>query len=364
MSEIRTPISDFDFELPDEMIAQFPAEKRGMSKLLVVNKNSHPEGIPEGSETFEKQTLHSVQNDFSDKVFTDIVDLIDENSFLVVNSTKVMKARIYGNKPTGGQVEILILEKLSENRAMAITKGKVKEGTEVLVDKYKATVTEILEDGSRIIEFDSDVSSVMEECGHMPLPPYIERSDNESDAERYQTIYSKDEGSVAAPTAGLHFTPEIMSAVKAKGIEVLEVTLNIGIGTFRPVKADYLEDHDMHTEKYYISEETSERINCLLKEGKKLVAVGTTAVRALESSAENGMIKAGYGETNLFIKPGYRFQVISELITNFHLPKSTLFVLVSQLAGRENMLKAYEHAKANGYKFFSYGDAMYIKAAP
>jgi len=338
MSEIRTPISDFDFELPDEMIAQFPAEKRGTSKMLVVSGNI-----------------------FEDNVFTDIVDLIDENSFLVVNSTKVMKARLYGNKPTGGQVEILILEKLSENTAMAITKGKVREGTEVLIDKYKATVTSILEDGSRIIEFDSDVSSVMEECGHMPLPPYIERSDNEADAERYQTIYSKDEGSVAAPTAGLHFTPEIMAAVKAKGIEVLEVTLNIGIGTFRPVKADYLEDHDMHTEKYYISDETSERINGLLKEGKKLVAVGTTAVRALESSAQDGMIKSGYGETNLFIKPGYSFKVISELITNFHLPKSTLFVLVSQLAGRENMLNAYEHAKANGYKFFSYGDAMYIK---
>lgn len=338
MSDIRTPISDFDFELPDEMIAQYPAEKRGTSRLLVVN----------GSE-------------LEDRIFTDIVDLIDESSFLVVNSTKVMKARIYGQKPTGGQVEILILEKLSDTKAMAITKGKVKEGTLVHIDKYKATVTEILEDGSRIIEFDCDVSAVMEECGHMPLPPYIERADNQADEDRYQTIYSKDEGSVAAPTAGLHFTPEIMEAVKAKGIEVLEVTLNIGIGTFRPVKADYLEDHDMHTEKYYIPEETAGRINELLKAGKKLVAIGTTAVRALESASQDGDVKAGYGETNLFIKPGYKFRVISELITNFHLPKSTLFVLVSQLAGRENMLNAYEHAKVKGYKFFSYGDAMYIK---
>ncbi|ADD69215.1 S-adenosylmethionine/ tRNA-ribosyltransferase-isomerase [Denitrovibrio acetiphilus DSM 12809] len=337
MSEKRTPISDYDFDLPEELIAQYPAEKRGTSKLLVVNGEA-----------------------LYDKIFTDIVDLIDENSFLVINTTKVMKARLYGTKPTGGQVEILVLEKTSERICTAITKGKVKEGTVVNIPPFRAVITEILDDGSRVIEFDTDVSDVMDKCGHMPLPPYITREDTKKDTDRYQTIYSKDEGSVAAPTAGLHFTPEIMNALKAKGIEVLEVTLNIGIGTFRPVKADYLEDHDMHTEKYYISEETSDRINSLLKEGKKLVAVGTTAVRALESAAENGEVQAGYGETKLFIKPGYDFKVISSLITNFHLPKSTLFVLVSQLAGRRNMLNAYEHAKANGYKFFSYGDAMFI----
>lgn len=354
----KTPITDFDFELPDEMIAQHPAEKRGTSKLLVVNCH------PECSGGSDAQILCETQNSYEDRIFTDIVDLIDENSFLVVNSTKVMKARLYGQKPTGGQVEVLILEKISDNKAMAITKGKVKAGNQINIGTYKAVVKEILEDGSRIIEFDSDVSRVMDECGHMPLPPYIEREDSEDDADRYQTIYSKEEGSVAAPTAGLHFTPQIMDAIKAKGIEVLEVTLNIGIGTFRPVKADYLEDHDMHTEKYFISAEVAKRINELKAAGKSLVAVGTTAVRALESASPDGVVKWGYGETNLFIKPGYRFKIISELITNFHLPKSTLFVLVSQLAGRENMLGAYEHAKANDYKFFSYGDAMYIKVAP
>jgi len=337
MSDIRTPISDYDFELPDEMIAQHPAEKRGESRLLFIG------------------------DEFVDKGFSDIVDILDEDSFLVVNSTKVMKARIYGQKPTGGQIEILILEKISENTCTAITKGKVKAGTVVNIGEHQAKVTELLEDGSRVIEFiDISVSDAMEAYGHMPLPPYITREDTNTDAERYQTIYSKEEGSVAAPTAGLHFTPEIMDAIKRRGIPVLEVSLNIGIGTFRPVKADYLEDHDMHTEKYFISHETSDEINRLISNGKKLVAVGTTAVRALESAADGGMVKPGYGETNLFIKPGYQFRIIKSLITNFHLPKSTLFVLVSELAGREKMMAAYEHAKKNGYKFFSYGDAMYI----
>jgi len=339
MSDIRTPITDYDFELPEEMIAQYPARERGESKILI----SRPDGKLE------------------DRTFSDITHIISKDSFLVINTTKVMKARILGAKETGGQVEILVLEKMTDNTCMAITKGKVKLGTVVNIGSHHAKVIEILDDSSRIIEFDLSVAEAMEKYGHMPLPPYIKRKDTKIDYERYQTVYSKEDGSVAAPTAGLHFTPKIISALKAKGIEVLEVSLNIGIGTFRPVKVDYLEDHDMHTEKYYISEETSSRINSLISEGKKLVAVGTTAVRALESASQDGVVKSGYGETNLFIKPGYDFKVVGELITNFHLPKSTLFVLVSQLAGRDNMINAYEHAKKNGYKFFSYGDAMYIK---
>lgn len=346
MSDIRTSIDDYDFELPDEMVAQHPSEKRGQSKLLVV-PSSHPE--------------HGEGSAFGDKSFSDIVDMIDSDSFLVVNSTKVMKARMYGKKPSGGKVEILVLEKKPDNCCTAITKGKVKLGTKVEIDGYRALVTKILDDGSRIIQFDDDLNEVMETCGHMPLPPYIDREDTTADAERYQTIYSKEEGSVAAPTAGLHFTPEILQTIKDKGVTVLDITLNIGIGTFRPVKADYLEDHDMHTEKYFISKETSDEINRLKSTGKKLIAVGTTAVRTLESATVDGQVQAGYGETKLFIKPGYSFKIIDSLITNFHLPKSTLFVLVSQLAGRQKMLDAYEHAKDNGYKFFSYGDAMYIR---
>jgi S-adenosylmethionine:tRNA ribosyltransferase-isomerase len=323
------------------MIAQHPAKKRGCSKLLVADKNN--------------KTI-------TDKVFTDIVDMIDEDTFLVVNSTKVMRARMYAKKPTGGHVEILILEKISENECMAITKGKVKQGNSLLIENDKAVVTKILEDGSRLITFETcSVSEAMEKHGHMPLPPYITRDDEEDDHTRYQTIYSKEEGSVAAPTAGLHFTDEIMEKLKSKGVRVLEVTLNIGIGTFRPVKAEYLEDHDMHTEKYYISEQSASEINRLKSEGKKLMAVGTTAVRTLESATRDGKVQSGYGETNLFIKPGYSFKIIDRLITNFHLPKSTLFVLVSTLAGREFMLKCYEHAKENDYKFFSYGSAMLIR---
>lgn len=367
----KTPVSDYDFELPEELIAQHPADRRGGSKLLVVetlrtsNALSDTESHPEQDEEYQSagDKFSAFQSGVSDRMFYEIPELLDKDSFLVVNTTRVMKARLFAVKPTGGHVEVLVLEKTSENTCTAITKGKVKEGTRLNIGEYQAVIDKILPDGSRTVVFDGvSVSKVMEEYGHMPLPPYITRKDTKADTERYQTVYSKEEGSVAAPTAGLHFTPEILQAVKDRGIPVLEVTLNIGIGTFRPVKADYLEDHDMHTEKYYIDEETAAEVNRLKAAGKKLVAVGTTAVRALESAAEDGQIRAGYGETNLFIRPGYSFRAVDELITNFHLPKSTLFVLVSQLAGRESMLAAYEHAKKSGYRFFSYGDAMYIQA--
>jgi len=337
----KTPINDYDFELPAWMIAQHPAEVRGESKLLIANK--------------EDETI-------KDGKFSDITEVVDEDTFLVVNSTKVMRARMHARKATGSHIEILVLEKLSENQCMAITRGKVKVGNQLLLDGDEAFVKKILDDGSRVIEFTTcTLSEAMEKHGHMPLPPYISRDDNEDDQTRYQTVYSKEEGSVAAPTAGLHFTEEIMNKIKAKGVKVIEVTLNIGIGTFRPVKAEFLEDHDMHTEKYYISEDAAAEINAMKKSGKKMLAIGTTAVRTVEAATVDGEVKAGYGETNLFIKPGYEFKSVDMLITNFHLPKSTLLVLVSTFAGKDFMLNCYQHAKEGGYRFFSYGDSMLLR---
>ncbi len=305
--------------------------------------------------------IHRKGGVISDGVFTDIIDMIDENCFLVVNSTRVMKARLYAKKPTGGIIELLVLESMGDNACLCLTKGNIKEGTQLNFPEGSAVIEEMREDGTRLVRFSTDPAEVMHKFGHIPLPPYIRREDTESDADRYQTVYSGDEASVAAPTAGLHFTAEILEKLKAKGVQILELTLNIGIGTFRPVKTDWLEDHDMHWEKYYISPETAKEINHLRADGRQLVAVGTTAVRALESAYEDGNIKSGYGETNLFIKPGYKFKVIDSMITNFHLPKSTLLVLVSMFAGYDLTMKAYGHAVKEKYKFFSYGDAMYIE---
>lgn len=305
--------------------------------------------------------IHRKGGVISDGVFTDIIDMIDENCFLVVNSTRVMKARLYAKKPTGGIIELLVLESMGDNACLCLTKGNMKEGTQLNFPEGSAVIEEMREDGTRLVRFSTDPAEVMHKFGHIPLPPYIRREDTESDADRYQTVYSGDEASVAAPTAGLHFTAEILEKLKAKGVQILELTLNIGIGTFRPVKTDWLEDHDMHWEKYYISPETAKEINHLRADGRQLVAVGTTAVRALESAYEDGNIKSGYGETNLFIKPGYKFKVIDSMITNFHLPKSTLLVLVSMFAGYDLTMKAYGHAVKEKYKFFSYGDAMYIE---
>lgn len=340
-SDIKTPIADYDFHLPEDQIAQTPAEKRGFSRLMTVDREK---GIIE------------------DKVFADIADMIDDSCFMVVNTTRVMKARLYGKKPTGGVIEVLILEKLDDCTCACLTKGNVKEGTELNFPSCSAVITNLKDDGTRTITFRGMTAhDAMESFGHIPLPPYIKRGDNESDATRYQTVYAKDEASVAAPTAGLHFTDEILEKIRAKGVKILELTLNIGIGTFRPVKAEYLEDHDMHTEKYYISEETAAEINRLKAEGKKLIAVGTTAVRALESASTDSGIRAGYAETCLFIKPGYTYKAVDRMITNFHLPKSTLLVLVTMFAGYDLTMNAYRHAVEDGYRFFSYGDAMYIK---
>ncbi|UOD35470.1 tRNA preQ1(34) S-adenosylmethionine ribosyltransferase-isomerase QueA [Deferribacteraceae bacterium V6Fe1] len=336
----KTPIDKFDFVLPDELIAQSPAQKRDESRLLYLKR---------------------VDNTIVDLQFKDIVDLLNTDDFLVVNNTKVLKARLYGKKESGGKIEILLTDEIDNRTFKGMIRGKVKKGDSIIVEDRLITVKELI-DEVRILEFECDPYELMEQFGHIPLPPYIRRIDTKEDHSRYQTVYSKNGGSVAAPTAGLHFTTELMEKIKNKGVEVVEITLNVGIGTFKPVKTDYIEDHKMHSEKYFISEEARKKINDLKNKGKKLVAVGTTSVRALESIATNtGFIdKSGSFSTNIFITPGYKFKIVDKLITNFHLPKSTLLMLVSAFAGYEPTMNAYKHAVNNRYRFFSYGDAMFI----
>jgi S-adenosylmethionine:tRNA ribosyltransferase-isomerase len=337
---VRTPAELFDFPLPDELIAQYPPEVRGGSRLLLADRCK---GL-------------------SDMQFTNIVELLTDDYFLVINNTKVMNARLEGQKPTGGRVEVFLLEKISDDTFTALTGGKVKIGTEIQIGDALLRVESFLDDGIRTIKFlTHSPEEVMEKWGHVPLPPYIKRSDSQDDKVRYQTVYAQEAKSVAAPTAGLHFTDESLNALKSKGVEVLEVSLEVGIGTFRPMKADHLEDHVMHSERYTVSAETAEHINTLKKNGKKLICVGTTAMRTLESATDDsGQVKSGTGTTDIFIKPGYKFKVADALLTNFHLPKSTLFVLTCAFAGRDFMQDAYAHAVKERYKFFSYGDAMLI----
>ncbi|MBC7196737.1 MAG: tRNA preQ1(34) S-adenosylmethionine ribosyltransferase-isomerase QueA, partial [Deferribacterales bacterium] len=251
---------------------------------------------------------------------------------------------------------------IDKHTFQGMVRGKVKEGDKIIIEGNKVTVKELI-DEIRVLEFDCDPYKLMEKFGHIPLPPYIKRDDTKEDHTRYQTVYSKNEGSVAAPTAGLHFTTELMEKLKNKGVEVVEITLNVGIGTFKPVKAEYIEDHKMHSEKYFISEDAKDKINYLKNKGKKLVAVGTTSVRALESIAtDTGYIENfGAFSTDIFITPGYKFKIVDKLITNFHLPKSTLLMLVSAFAGYDFTMNAYKHAVNNRYRFFSYGDAMFIE---
>lgn len=336
----KTPISKFDFILPAELIAQSPAQKRDESRLLYLKRKN---------------------NTIADLQFKDIVDLLSFDDFLVVNNTKVLKARLYGKKETGGNIEILLTDEIDKRTFKGMVRGKVKKGDSIIIENNLITVKELI-DEVRILEFDCDPYELMEKFGHIPLPPYIKRLDTKEDHSRYQTVYSKNDGSVAAPTAGLHFTAELLEKIKNKGVDIVEITLNVGIGTFKPVKTDYIEDHKMHAEKYFISEDAKEKINDLKSKGKKLVAVGTTSVRALESIAnEKGDIeKSGAFSTDIFITPGYKFKIVDKLITNFHLPKSTLLMLVSAFAGYGLTMNAYKHAVNNRYRFFSYGDAMFI----
>ncbi len=337
--------SDFYFELPKNLIAQEPIENRDCSRLLHLDR-----------QTGEIEHRH----------FYNITDYLKKGDCLVLNNTRVMPARLYGIKPTGAKVEFLLLNNLGNDKWEVITGPgrKAREGDTFVFGEglLRAEVLEVLENGNRIAKFSYDASNiyeVLDKIGEMPLPHYITHELN--DKERYQTVYSKELGSAAAPTAGLHFTPELIRKIEDMGITVAYVTLHVGIGTFRPVKADNIEDHEMHSEHYWVSAETAEKINNTKRNGGRVIAVGTTSCRTLESASdENGMIAECSNSTNIFIYPGYKFKCIDGIITNFHLPESTLIMLVSAFAGRENVLNAYNNAIAEEYRFFSFGDSMAI----
>lgn len=341
----KMKVSDFNYELPKELIAQHPYDKRDEARLMVLDK---------------------VNKKIENKVFKDVVDYLNAGDCLVINNTKVIPARLYGKKDTGANVEFLLLKRIDGDtwEAMVRPGNKLKPGTIVYFGDglLKATVLEILEGGNRKIEFEYKgiFNEILDQIGMMPLPPYITEA-TRKDNEKYQTVYAKYEGSAAAPTAGLHFTEELLKKIKEKGIEIANVTLHVGIGTFRPVKVENVEQHEMHSEHYYIKKEDAEKINFAKQNGKKVIAVGTTSCRVLESVAdEKGMVKEIEGDTSIFIYPGYQFKCIDSLITNFHLPESTLIMLVSSLAGKDFIMKAYNEAVNERYKFFSFGDAMII----
>jgi len=338
-------VSEFNYNLPEELIAQTPIEKRDMSRLMVLDR--------------EKKTIEH-------KVFKDILEYLEEGDCLVINNTKVLPARLYGKKETGANVEFLLLNNIEGDIWECIVRpgNKLHVGTKVAFGDglLKADILEVMEGGTRKVKFNYDgiFNEILDEIGLMPLPPYIYEELKEKD--RYQTVYAKHQGSSAAPTAGLHFTEELLEKVKEKGIEIARVTLHVGIGTFRPVKVENVENHHMHAEHYYIKQEEADKINKAKENGKKVIAVGTTSCRVLESVAdEYGKVRETEGDTNIFIYPGYKFKCVDNLITNFHLPESTLIMLVSSLAGKEFIMNAYEEAVEQKYRFFSFGDAMLIK---
>ena len=347
-------INDFDYELPKELIAQTPAEKRDSSRLLVVHRNS---------------------GEVEHKHFYDIIDYLKPTDCLVLNNSKVLPARLFGVKEgTGAKVEFLLIKRIEGDiwETMVKPGKRLKAGDSVSFsdDKlFRAVIKDYGEDGTRIVEFEYEGIFLerLEELGKMPLPPYIERENNKEDRDRYQTVYCKKEGSVAAPTAGLHFTEELLEKAREKGVKIAYVTLHVGIGTFRPVKVEKIEDHHMHFEEYFVSEEAAETINRAKKEGRRVISVGTTSTRTIESAAHfdeaagGWQVKAGGDSTGIFIYPGYEFKIIESLITNFHLPKSTLLMLISALYDRERILEVYEEAIRERYRFFSYGDAMFIE---
>ncbi|WP_055071192.1 tRNA preQ1(34) S-adenosylmethionine ribosyltransferase-isomerase QueA [Clostridium massiliamazoniense] len=339
-------VKDFYFDLPEELIAQHPLEKRDSSKLMVVNRET---------------------GNIEHKHFHDILGYLKKGDTLVLNNTRVLPARLIGEKSeTGGKIEFLLLKRLSGDKWECLAKpGKrARIGTEFTFGdgKLKAVVTAIGEEGNREIEFKYDgiFEQVLDELGQMPLPPYIH--EKLEDKERYQTVYSKEKGSAAAPTAGLHFTKELLEEIKAMGVNIAYLTLHVGLGTFRPVKVDDINEHVMHSEYYQLDAENAEIINNTKKNGGRIISVGTTSTRTLETIGdENGMVRECSGWTNIFIYPGYKWKVVDNLITNFHLPESTLIMLVSSLAGKELTMKAYETAVENRYRFFSFGDSMFIE---
>ena len=337
--------SDFYYDLPEELIAQTPLEKRDTSRLMVLDKKTG-------------QVQH--------KHFYDIIAYLQEGDCLVINDTKVIPARLYGQKTgTGGAVEVLLLKDLGDSRWECIVYPgrRLKEGANITFGdgRLTATIDKVLETGNRIISFHYEgiFLEILEELGEMPLPHYIK--EHLSDPDRYQTVYCREPGSAAAPTAGLHFTPELMERIREKGVVFAPVTLHVGLGTFRPVKEEEITDHVMHSEQYFITPQSAEIINQARQSGHRVIAVGTTSCRTLETvTDENHVTHPGEGNTDIFIYPGYTFKGLDALITNFHLPESTLVMLVSALAGRENILNAYRQAVEEKYRFFSFGDAMFI----
>lgn len=340
-------VSDFDYLLPEELIAQQPSETRDGCRLLV---------------------LHMDTNELEHRKFSDIKEYLRPGDCLVLNDSKVIPARLFGVKEgTGAHIEFLLSKKIEGNVWETLVRpGKrLRPGDFVSFGdgRLRAEILENSEGGTRHVRFtcDGDFMTVLEELGSMPLPPYIERASEEEDKDRYQTVYAKEEGSVAAPTAGLHFTTELLEEIKSMGVKLAFVTLHVGIGTFRPVKVDKVEEHHMHFEEYSVSEEAAKLINETKAAGGRIISVGTTACRTMESAAdENGVIKAGSGSTGIFIYPGYKYKMVDCLITNFHLPKSTLLMLVSALYDREHVIAAYNTAVAERYRFFSYGDACFF----
>ena len=339
-------VLDFNYDLPEELIAQHPYEKRDEARLMVLHRNT-------------KQIEH--------KVFKDIIDYLEPGDCLVLNDTKVIPARLYGKKDTGAKVEFLLLKRIENDdwEAMVRPGNKLKAGAKVSFGDgiLKAEVLETLEGGNRRVRFfyEGIFNEILDKVGLMPLPPYIKENIKEEN-EKYQTVYAKYEGSAAAPTAGLHFTEELLEKIKEKGVEIAKVTLHVGIGTFRPVKVENVEEHKMHSEHFYVKQIEADKINKAKETGHRVVAVGTTSCRVLESvSDENGKMKEIETDTSIFIYPGYKFKCVDALITNFHLPESTLIMLVSSLAGKNFIMKAYKEAVEKRYKFFSFGDAMFIE---
>ncbi len=341
-------LHDFYYDLPQELIAQDPLSDRSSSRLMVLDKKT---------------------GEIQHKIFKDVVDYLNPGDCLVINDTKVIPARLIGEKVgTGAAIEVLLLTRkqdLKDTWEVLVKPGKkAKIGTQISFGggKLIGEIVDIVEEGNRMIQFTYDgiFEEILDELGQMPLPPYI--THRLEDKNRYQTVYAKHEGSAAAPTAGLHFTKELLERIQEKGIEIARVTLHVGLGTFRPVKTENILEHHMHSEFYTVTQEAADKINTARKNGGKIIAVGTTSTRTLESvGTEDGTVKAGSGWTQIFIYPGYQFKVIDSLITNFHLPESTLVMLVSALAGREHVLAAYEEAVKEKYRFFSFGDAMLIK---
>lgn len=338
--------ADFDYDLPQELIAQDPLEQRDSSRLLILDK-----------ETGER----------THKIFHDIIDYLHEGDCLVINNTKVIPARLIGEREgTGGKVEVLLLKRRSDNVWETLVKPgkKARPGMRLSFGGglLHAEVQEVVDEGNRLIRFEYEgiFEEILDQLGQMPLPPYI--THQLKDKNRYQTVYAKYEGSAAAPTAGLHFTEELLEQIQIKGVKIARVTLHVGLGTFRPVKVEDVTEHHMHTEFYHVSEEAADIINETKKQGGRVICVGTTSCRTIESAADDqGIVHATEGDTDIFIYPGYQFKVLDCLITNFHLPESTLLMLVSALAGKENIMAAYREAVEMRYRFFSFGDAMFIK---